>query len=88
MIGATVSHYRITDKLGKGGMGIVYKAQDTRLDRVVALKFLIADSMAESDRKRFVGEAQAAARVHHPNICPIYEISEHEGQLFFAMAAR
>ena len=86
MIGEMVSHYRITEKLGKGGMGVVYKALDTRLDRIVALKFLPADSIAEADRQRFVAEAQAAARVHHPNICPIYEISEHEGQLFFAMA--
>ncbi|MGD1097182.1 MAG: protein kinase [Bryobacteraceae bacterium] len=86
MIGSTVSHYRITEKLGKGGMGVVYKAHDTRLDRMVALKFLPPDALTETDHKRFIGEAQAAARIHHPNICPIHEISEHEGQLFFAMA--
>ena len=86
MIGSTVSHYRITEKLGKGGMGVVYKAHDTRLDRVVALKFLPADSLSEISRRRFLAEAQAAARVHHPNICPIYEIDEYDGQMFFAMA--
>ena len=86
MIGSDVSHYRITDKLGEGGMGFVYKARDTRLDRWVALKFLSAGSLSETARKRFIGEAQAAARIHHPNICPIYEINDHEGQLFFAMA--
>ncbi len=86
MIGSIVSHYRITEKLGKGGMGVVYKAHDMRLDRIVALKFLPPDALSEKERKRFVGEAQAAARIHHPNICPIHEISEHEGQLFFVMA--
>ncbi len=86
ILGSVVSHYRVSEQLGRGGMGVVYKAHDTRLDRWVALKFLSADSLSETDRLRFVGEAQAAARVHHPNICPIYEIDEHEGQLFFAMA--
>ena len=86
MIGAAISHYRITDKLGEGGMGIVYKAQDTRLERTVALKFLASASMSDTERQRFVNEAQAAARIHHPNICPIFEISEYEGRLFFAMA--
>src|SRR5450631_1301207 len=86
MIGTKISHYRITERLGKGGMGIVYKAHDTRLERTVALKFLPSGALTETDHKRFIGEAQAAARIHHPNICPIYEIGEHEGQLFFAMA--
>jgi tetratricopeptide (TPR) repeat protein len=86
MIGSTVSHYRITGKLGEGGMGVVYKAEDTKLARTVALKFLSSASLRESDQQRFVQEAQSAARIHHPNICPIFEISEHEGRLFFAMA--
>jgi len=86
MIGTTISHYSITGKIGEGGMGVVYKAHDSHLDRTVALKFLSATSMTEDARARFIGEAQAAARVQHPNICPIYEIGEYDGQLFFAMA--
>ncbi len=85
-LGTTVSHYRIVAKLGEGGMGVVYRAEDTRLERTVALKFLTAGEMTEDARRRFVQEARAAARVQHPNICPIFEIGEHEGRLFFAMA--
>jgi serine/threonine-protein kinase len=85
MIGATVSHYRILRHVGEGGMGVVYEAHDDQLDRTVALKFLPPGGLDETGRARFIGEAQAAARVHHPNICPIYEIGEHDGRLFFAM---
>jgi len=86
MLGATVLHYRIVAKLGEGGMGVVYKAEDTRLERTVALKFLAPGALTEDSRRRLEREARAAARVQHPNICPIFEIGEHEGRLFFAMA--
>jgi serine/threonine protein kinase len=79
MIGSTISHYRILEKLGEGGMGEVYKAQDTKLDRLVALKFLPSSTTAtEADKARFIQEAKAASALNHTNVCTIYDIQEYE----------
>jgi len=87
MIGKTISHYRILEKLGEGGMGVVYKAQDTKLDRIVALKFLSKQLLCDEDAKtRFVHEAKAASTLDHPNITTIHEIDEVEGECFISMA--
>ncbi len=87
MIGRTISHYSLLELLGEGGMGVVYKAEDTKLKRIVALKFLKSRVPgSDEERARFLREAQAAACLEHPNICTVYEIDERDGQTFIAMA--
>ena len=87
MVGKVISHYRILEKLGEGGMGVVYKAQDTKLDRIVALKFLSKNLLCDEEAKaRFVQEAKAASALNHQNIATIYETDEAEGECFISMA--
>ena len=86
MTGRTISHYKVLEKLGQGGMGVVYKAEDTKLRRSIALKFPPIDRLSsEEEKARFVREAQAAAALNHPNICTVHEIDEADGHTFIAM---
>src|SRR5215210_7839284 len=86
MVGRTILHYRIKQEIGKGGMGVVYRAEDTKLQRTVAIKALSADLIGdEKARTRFMREARAASAIDHPNICTVYEVNEVDNLLFFVM---
>jgi serine/threonine protein kinase len=87
IIGSSISHYKIVKKLGEGGMGVVYKAEDTTLERTVALKFFAQHLLNDEEvKERFLREAKAAAELDHPNICTVYEIAEVDGKTFISMA--
>ncbi len=87
MVGQTISHYKVLSEVGRGGMGVVYKAEDTKLKRPVALKFLAAHLLDDEEIKtRFHREAEAAAALNHPNVCTVHEIAEANGRTFIAMA--
>ena len=85
LIGRTTLHYKIIEQVGQGGMGVVYKAEDAKLERTVALKFLCLTSMGDEEKKRFKREAKAAASLNHPNIATIFAIDETDDQTFIAM---
>jgi len=86
MIGKTISHYKILKKLAEGGIGVVYKAEDTKLERTVALKFLSLTSIGDKEKKRFKREAKAVASLNHPNIATVFAIDEADEQTIFCSA--
>ena len=85
MVGKTILHYKVLEEIGRGGMGVVYKAEDTKLERTVALKFLSLASIGDEEKKRFKREAKAAASLNHPNIATVFAIDEADDHTFIAM---